>query len=124
MTPIADIAGAKRALRIYLATSAAQLQADTLQRLEELADSPSPVDTIARSAELLYARADELDSDGRTLVAQLASFAALNGWHGMADGNRGGLIAQVMLGTIGDASPPAPQIEYQRSDAPAPAPAA
>lgn len=101
MTPIVDITGARRAIRGYLAYADGKLPADTFTRLEDLADSPSPVDQIARSAELLYARRNELDDEGRTLVGQLASFAATNGWHGMADGNRGGLIAQAMRRDMG-----------------------
>lgn len=112
MTPITDITGARRAIRGYLAYADGKLPADTFIRLEDLADSPSPVDQIARSAELLYARRDELDDEGRTLVGQLASFAATNGWHGMADGNRGGLIAQAMrrdMGLMVEPGQPKPQ---------------
>ena len=45
---------------------------------------------------MLYARREELDDTGRAVVAQLASFAATNFWHGMGENNRGGLIAQAM----------------------------
>jgi hypothetical protein len=112
MTPIVDITGARRAIRGFLVHADGVLPADTFAKLEDLADSPSPVDQIARTAELLYARRDELDDEGRTLVGQLASFAATNGWHGMADANRGGLIAQAMrrdMGLVVEPGQPKPQ---------------
>lgn len=115
METIADIPAARRALRVYLVHAEGQLSEDTFTRLEKLADSPSPVDQIARSAELLYARRAELNDAGRTVAAQLASFAAVNAWHGMADANRGGLIAQAMrrdLGIRREAGQPA----YQKPD--------
>lgn len=101
MDPIADIPGARRALRQYLVYADGKLPEATYTRFEELTDSPSPVDQIVRSTELLYAKREELDDEGRTLVAQLAGFAAVNAWHGMADGNRGGLIAQAMRRDMG-----------------------
>ena len=122
MDALADITAARRALRTYLAHADGTLPADTFNRLEELIDSPSPVDAIVRSAELLYARRDELDDEGRTIVGQLASFAAVNAWHGMADENRGGLIAQAMTRDLGikvAAGQPKPQ---PAEDDPAPKP--
>lgn len=98
--PIADIAGAKRALRIFLVHAEGKLDAELFDQVEALVDSPSPVDAICKTAELLYARRDDLElpiaDEARELVAALAAFAAENGWHGMAINNRGGLIAQAM----------------------------
>ena len=112
MLALADIASARKALRRYLVHAEDQLPDDTFARLEELNDSPSPVDTIVRSAELLYARRDQLDDEGFTITAQLASFAAANGWHGMATDNRGGLIAQAMRRELGE-EPGAGQPPFQ-----------
>jgi hypothetical protein len=95
MEPIEDITGARKVIRRYLAHAEGKLPDDTFEQLEKLSDSPSPVDQIVRTVDLLYARRDELD--GRTAVAQLASFAATNYWHGMGASNRGGLIAQAMM---------------------------
>jgi len=117
MEPIADITAARRVMRQYLAHAEGKLPDDTFEQLETLSDSPSPVDQIVRTADLLYARRDELDDAGRTAGAQLASFAAVNAWHGMGGAsNRGGLIAQALLRDI-DAG------EVTSDDAdPAPAP--
>lgn len=97
MQPIADITAARRAIRQYLAHAEGKLPDDTFEQFEKLADSPSPVDQIVRCADLLYARRDELDDEGRTVAAQLAAFAATNFWHAMGEGNRGGLIAQALM---------------------------
>jgi hypothetical protein len=96
MTPITDIADARRALRRFLPHGEEALSPALFEQLEELVDSPSPVDAIVRSAELLYARRAELDDEARDLVGRLAAFAGVNGWHGMATANRGGLILQAM----------------------------
>lgn len=106
ITPIASITEANRAVRRYLVVGEDALPADTFDKLEKLADSPSPVDVIVGAAELLYARPAELDDAGKVLVAQLASFAAINGWHGLATDNRGGRIAQAMARELG-VEPPA-----------------
>lgn len=106
ITPIASITEANRAVRRYLVIGEDTLPADTFDKLEKLADSPSPVDVIVGAAELLYARSTEIDDAGRVLIAQLASFAAINGWHGLATDNRGGRIAQAMARELG-VEPPA-----------------
>ena len=97
MQPITDNTAARRVLRNYLVYAEGKLPDDTFTRLEALVDSPSGVDAVCKVAELLYARRDQLDEEGRTVVAQLAAFAATNFWHGMGEGNRGGLIAQAMM---------------------------
>lgn len=123
----ADITAARRAIRAYLRTADDHLAEDTLATFEDLADSPSPVDQIVRSADLLYARRDELNDEGRNLVGGLASFAATNFWHGMATDNRGGRIAQAMERDLGRKTPnpqdgdPQPAREYIRQEQPAPA---
>ena len=120
MDPIADIPGARRALRQYLVHADGKLPADTFAMLEDMVDSPSPVDAIVRSAELLYARRDQLDDEGRTLVGQLASFAAVNAWHGMGDANRGGLIAQAMRRDMGLKVEPGTPKPQKAADDPTP----
>lgn len=136
ITPIGSITDANRAIRKYLAIGEDVLPEDTFEKLEALADSPSPVDVIVGTAELLYARPTEIDDAGRVLVAQLASFAGINGWHGLATDNRGGRIAQAMAREIGIEPPagtewpaadtdPAPKREMLRTDpAETPAPVA
>ena len=71
----------------------------------EAVASPSPVDRIVKSAEALYAVKDKLDEEGLRVCAQLAQFAALNGWHGMDQDNRGGRIAQAVQRILGDKAP-------------------
>jgi hypothetical protein len=135
MPPIADHTEARRAIRRYMAHAEGKLPDDTFARLEELADSPSPVDQLVGACELLYARRDEIDQEGQELVEALAAFAALNGFHGMATDNRGGLIAQAMRRDSGAkvqpgvAKPqkaehdPEPQAPYVKAKPPAEAPA-
>jgi hypothetical protein len=131
-TPFADAQDALRARRRYLVHAEGQLPELTFKRLEALFDSPSNVDQVCRGAELLYAHRDELDDEGRKIVAQLASFAATNFWHGMADKNRGGRIAQAMMRDSGGeaaagqapygdpADDPAPEAQYVGEPTPVP----
>ncbi len=122
MDDVSSITSANRALRRYLVHAEDALPSSTFARLEKLADSPSAVDAVAGTAELLYARRDQLDDEGRTIVAQLASFAAINGWYQLSIGNRGGLIRQAMLRDMGE-EPGAGQPPFQPpEDDPAPLP--
>jgi len=120
ITTITDITSARRVMRRYLAHADGQLPADTFEQLEKLVDSPSPVDGICRTAELLYARSNELDDEGRVACAQLASFAATNFWQGMGDGNRGGLIAQAMNRDMGGKAMPGQPRPQKQADDPKP----
>jgi len=79
-----------------------KLSQDTFDRLENLADSPSPVDAMVRIAELLYARRNELDSEGRGFAYGLFTFATQMGFHGLRDDNRGMRIAQSMARDDGE----------------------
>lgn len=65
----------------------------------------SPVDRIVKTAEALYAARDDLNDEGKTLVAQLVSFAAMQGWHGLSVDNRGGRIVQAMRRDLGEKAP-------------------
>jgi hypothetical protein len=101
-----------RAMRRYLVHAETQmgkksaerkLAQDTFDRLEQLADSPSPVDSMVNTAELLYARRNELDTEGRGLAYGLFSYAYQMGFHGLRDDNRGMRIAQSMARDDGEA---------------------
>lgn len=81
-------------LQRYMMMGAAGLPEHTREALLEAAGHPSPVDRVVNSAEALYAVKGDLDADGRVMAAQLAQFAAMNGWHGMSE--RGLQIAQAM----------------------------
>lgn len=101
MEPIADVQQALRLLRRYLAHAEATMPEALFERLEGTVDSPSQVDAIVGTAELLYANHGDLDDEGRTITAQLASFSAVNMWHGLSIDNRGGKIAQAMAREMG-----------------------
>lgn len=100
-----DIGGLLANLQNFMMMKGGSLPAFTRDKLVAVVGSPSPVDRIVKAAEALYAVADVLDNEGRTVCAQLAQFAAINAWHGMQDDNRGGRIAQAMQREIGDACP-------------------
>lgn len=123
MDALPDITSANRAIRRYLASADGKIPADTFAKVEALFDSPSPVDAICRSAELLYARRDEIDDDGKVLAGQLASFAATNGWHGMSEGNRGGLMMQALGRKAAKDGDPQPKAEFLRENEPVAPPA-
>ncbi len=91
-------------LQNYLIAHGAALPEFTRNKVIEAAGSPSPVDRIVKVGEALYA-APGLSDEGKTLVAQLISFAAMNGWHGLADDNRGGRIVMAMRRDLGDEAP-------------------
>lgn len=90
--------------------------------------APSPVDRIVKTGEALYAARADLDADGQTLCAQLISFAAMNGWHGLAEDNRGGRIVMAMRRDLGEDAPsgswPEPETDPAPLAAYAPPPAA
>lgn len=73
--------------------------------LLEAISAPSPVDRIVKTGEVLYAARDTLNDDGKALCAQLISFAALQGWHGLGDDNRGGRIVQALRRDLGEKAP-------------------
>lgn len=99
-----DLVSLHTNLQRFMMTSAAGLPEHTREALLEAAGHPSPVDRVVNSAEALYAAKSDLDADGRVIAAQLAQFAAMNGWHGMSE--RGLKIAQAMQRIGGYAAPP------------------
>ncbi len=100
-----DIGQLNQALQAFLINKGAILPEHARTKIIEAVGSPSPVDRIVKSAEALYAVKDVLDEEGQTICAQLAQFAALNGWHGMDQDNRGGLIAQSVQRDLGMKAP-------------------
>lgn len=92
-------------LQNFLMVKGAALPEFTRTKVIEAVGSASPVDRIVKAAEALYAAKAELDDEGKTICAQLAQFAAVNGWHGMAEENRGGRIAQAMQRDLGEKAP-------------------
>lgn len=100
-----EIGPLTKALLVYLIAKGSGLPDFAQENLAVAASAPSPVDRIVKSAEALYAIRDDLDADGQTVCAQLASFAAQNGWHGLEQDNRGGKMAQAMLRDMGEKAP-------------------
>ena len=101
---VTDLSALTAALQRYMMVSGASLPEHAREALIEFAGHPSPVDRIVNSAEALYAIKADLDSAGADLTAQLAQFAAVNGWHGM--GQRGMEISAAMQ-RINGYEPPA-----------------
>lgn len=99
-----DLVALSKSLQRFMMTHAAALPEHAREALIEFAGYPSPVDRIVNSAEALYAVKADLDKEGRDLCAQLARFAAVNGWHGM--GQRGTAIADAMQRIGGYDAPP------------------
>lgn len=90
-------------LQTYLVEKAAGLPDLTRQQIMQAALHPSPVERVVTTAEALYAIKSDLDLAGQSMCAQLASFAALNGWHGMQE--RGLQIAGAMQREAGMTAP-------------------
>lgn len=92
------------ALQRFTVLSGAALPEHTREQLIEFSGHPSPVDRVVNVAEALYAARDELTNEGRDMAAQLAQFAAVNGWHGMTE--RGAAMAAVLQRDAGHEPPP------------------
>ncbi len=73
-----------------------------------LRQGQSPVDAVARGAEILYARRSELDKEGVTLAAGLALTAAKWGFHSMSEEDRGLRIAEALAKNRVKGPPPSP----------------
>ncbi|MCK0531443.1 hypothetical protein [Sphingobium agri] len=104
--PVLDsIQAALAAVSHFLITEGAALPSDLRDALIESSGRPSPVDRIVEVGETLYANASLLSDDGKLLCAALVSFATLNGWHGLAEDNRGGRMAMAMRRETGEEPP-------------------
>jgi hypothetical protein len=100
-----EIGQLNQSLQAFLIEKGSALPEFCRTKIVEAVGSPSPVERIVKSCEALYAVKDVLDADGQMICAQLAQFAALNGWHGMDQDNRGGRIAQAMQRDLGEKAP-------------------
>lgn len=129
---LADISEARQAITGFLMGDAATLPSDLRDRLMVEASSASPVDQIARTAELLYANKEDAGQQGRNLCAKLSHFGGLNGWHNLRDGRgtamcwammrRNGLDAPAGITFQDESDDPEPLAEFV-PPTPAPAPA-
>lgn len=93
------------AAQTFMMTHGASLPEELRNTLLEAISAPSPVDRIVKTGEALYAARDTLNDDGKTLCAQLISFASLQGWHGLGDDNRGGRIVAAIRRDLGEKAP-------------------
>lgn len=98
-----DLPGIAAELQRFLITHAAALPEAARENLITFGGHPSPVDRIVKSAEALYAVRDELPEAALDMAAQLAQFAALNGWHEMSA--RGMAIAAALQRQAGHEPP-------------------
>lgn len=83
---------ARGAIMSYINTVSAELAAGII----EYANSPSPIEAIAMTAEYLYAHQADLNDAGRDLCGSLASFCAQHFFFGMGEDQRGARIALAM----------------------------
>jgi hypothetical protein len=93
------------AAQTFVMLHGATLAEDVRDRVIAALGAPSPVDRIVKTGEALYAARADLNEAGKMLVGQLISFAAMNGWHGLAEDNRGGKIVMAMRRDLGEAAP-------------------
>lgn len=112
-----DLVDLSTKLQTFIMLHAASLPEFTRDKLLEAGLHPSPVDRVVNAAEALYAVKSDLSAEGRVMCAQLAQFAAVNGWHGMGD--RGLKIAQAMQ-RIGGYNAPAGAAWPKAEDDPEP----
>jgi hypothetical protein len=93
------------AIQNFVADHASDLPEDVRALIITATSQPSPVDTIVSVGELLYARRADLGNEARELAAGCISFAALNGWHGLALDGRGAKIVGALRRELGHDHP-------------------
>ena len=73
------------------------IPADVMEKLRSFVNEPSPVVACVNTAELVYARADELPAELLAMGGALASMCAAFGFHDMAMDSRGLGIAKALF---------------------------
>ena len=91
-----NIGDARLAIMDFAANHQNELPDDIKAEFRALSSSPSPVDQIVKTGELLYARRNDCCPEASELAAGLIAFATVNGWHGLTDENRGSNIVQAL----------------------------
>jgi hypothetical protein len=99
MEPIRDNLHAAEVATQFFYT--ATLTDDQREAIKPFIFEPSIFTKVTKTCEYLYAHRDEINDEARVLCAQLASFAAQNGWSELGHNNRGGLIHQAMARDLG-----------------------
>lgn len=87
-------------LSAFLVDHAASLPEHTRNAVLANANHPSPVDRIVNTAEALYAAKGDLTKEGRVITAQLAQFAAINGFHNMGERGQKIFLAMNRMGNF------------------------
>lgn len=99
-------------LEAWKAEHSAALRPELRSRILDLSFN-SPVDTIVKTAETLYAAKGEVGDAGKQMLAELFYTASYHGWHGV---NTDGRVGRIMAGVrrdLGEDTPvmgwPAPE---------------
>ena len=120
MDPITTLAEANRAQRAYFMTAAGALADDTRDVLDTLLDAPVRPPALVDTAELLFARRDELDNAGRELVIGLAGFAFNFGLFALGRDDRASRVIAAMRrdieagAVVTDDGDPVPEERFAR----------
>lgn len=109
-----SITDAREAIMDFRADHLKDLPEALQAKFKSQAASPSPVDQIVGTMELLYANKADLTDEAKDLVGGLAAFATTNAWHGLAEDNRGNLIVQAMRRDLGEKAPAG--IKFQKAE--------
>jgi hypothetical protein len=114
-TSFDGVSDAARAVQDYLMDHGPDVPEELRTKLRSLVGpTTSPVDTVVRGSELIYARKDDLPDGLLELGAGLALVAQQYNFHGMAEDNRGNKLA---LAFLRDAKVSAPTgITYPKKD--------
>jgi hypothetical protein len=91
-------------LETYKGDYANSLPVEVRDKIYELSFG-SPVDTIVKTAETLYAAKDEIGDPGKQMCAELFYTASFHGWHGVNGAGRAGKIIAAMRRDLGEDAP-------------------
>lgn len=105
MQTISTIDQALDVMGDYLDDHGASLEPALRDRLKQASREVSRVVGVVSFMEVLYAHRDEVGDAGKLVCAQLAQFATVNAWHGLAADNRGAGIVYAMRRDLGHTNP-------------------
>ena len=97
-TSFTSVSEAARCVQEFLMDRDAALPDDVREKLKALVGpTSSPVDTVVRGSEIMYARREELAPEALALAGGLALLAEQYNFHGMAEEQRGSKMALAMM---------------------------
>jgi hypothetical protein len=91
-------------LETYKGDYANSLPVELRDKIYELSFG-SPVDTIVKTAETMYAARDVIGDAGKQMCAELFYTASFHGWHGVNGAGRAGKIIAAMRRDLGEEAP-------------------